>query len=301
VPGVGLRLARQQRHGQGARDADALGTGSASLYAHMASRDELMVDRIAAGVTVPEPDPARWQDQLRAYAQHAQHAQQVWASHADIARASLATIPAGPERLRVIEGLLAILRAAGFSDRVAAWAVDRLQIYIDADVFEGDLNPQPREISPERGNSYLKDTESGRRVQAIRSASRMANLIASHPDIARRTAAGISAGRFHHLGGGAGRGSRRSGWPAGTSTRTIRMPSGSVIHISVRPQGSVTGSRITGTPAAARRACSARTSRTWIQIITGPPAGPSACPETSRNPCPRKKTIPGSAGGPNSR
>jgi hypothetical protein len=63
----------------------------------------------------------------------------VWASHADIARASLATIPTGPERLRVIEGLLAILRTAGFSDRVAAWAVDRLQIYIDADVFEGSL------------------------------------------------------------------------------------------------------------------------------------------------------------------
>jgi AcrR family transcriptional regulator len=121
------------------RVAEALGTGSASLYAHVASRDELielMVDRIAAGVTVPRPDPARWQDQLRAYARHAQ---QVWASHADIARASLATIPTGPERLRVIEGLLAILRAAGFSDRVAAWAVDRLQIYIDADVFEGSL------------------------------------------------------------------------------------------------------------------------------------------------------------------
>jgi hypothetical protein len=52
----------------------------------------------------------------------------VWASHADIARAPLATIPTGPERLRVIEGLLAILRAAGFSDQVAAWAVGRLQI-----------------------------------------------------------------------------------------------------------------------------------------------------------------------------
>ena len=97
-----------------------------------------MVDRIAACVTVPEPDPARWQDQLRA---HAQHAQQVWASHADIARASLATIPPGPERLRVIEALLAILRAAGFSGGVATWAVDRLQIFIDADVFEGGLEP----------------------------------------------------------------------------------------------------------------------------------------------------------------
>ncbi len=95
-----------------------------------------MVDRIAGEIEVPEPDPARWQDQLRTYALHAQR---VWASHADLTRASLASIPTGPNRLRVIEGLLAILRAAGFPDQLAAWAVDRLQIYIDADVYEGEL------------------------------------------------------------------------------------------------------------------------------------------------------------------
>jgi AcrR family transcriptional regulator len=121
------------------RVAEDLGTGSASLYAHVASRDELlelMVDRIAGEIEVPEPDPARWQDQLRTYARHAQR---VWSRHADITRASLAFMPTGPNRLRVIEGLLAILRAAGFSDQLAAWAVDRLLIYIDADVYEGAL------------------------------------------------------------------------------------------------------------------------------------------------------------------
>jgi AcrR family transcriptional regulator len=119
------------------RVAEDLGTGSASLYGHVANRDELvelMVDRIAEEIEVPEPDPARWQDQIRAYARHAQR---VWARHADITRASLASIPTGPGRLRVVERLLAILRAAGFSDQVAAWAIDRLQIYIDADVYEG--------------------------------------------------------------------------------------------------------------------------------------------------------------------
>jgi len=49
------------------------------------------------------------------------------------------------------------------------------------------------------------------------------------------------------------------------------MPSGSWIHISVKPQGSVAGSRTMGTPAAASRACSAWISRTWIQIITDCP------------------------------
>ena len=93
-------------------------------------------------------------------------------------------------------------------------------------------------------------------------------------------------------------GERRS---AGTSTRTIRMPSGSSIHISISPQGSAAGARITGTPAAVGRTCSSRTSRTWIQIITDRPAGPTACPETSRSPEPRKNTTPGSSGAPNSR
>jgi hypothetical protein len=91
----------------------------------------------------------------------AQHAQQVWASHADIARASLATIPTGLERLRVIEGLLAILRGAGFSGRVAAWAVDRLQIFIDADVFEGGLGPGNRRDFPGSGKSCNNSNTTG--------------------------------------------------------------------------------------------------------------------------------------------
>ena len=119
--------------------AEDLGTGSASLYAHLRNRDELielMVDRIAGEIEVPAPDPEHWQDQIRDYARHAQ---QVWAAHADIVRTSLATIPTGPGRLRVMDGLMGILTAAGFSDQVAAWATDRLQVYIDADTYEGWL------------------------------------------------------------------------------------------------------------------------------------------------------------------
>lgn len=122
------------------RVAETLQTGSASLYAHIASRDELielMYDRIAADIEVPEPDPARWQEQLRAYARNAQR---VWAAHADIARASLGSIPTGPNRLDVAERVLAILVAAGLSEQAAAWTIDRLQIYIDADAYEGWLH-----------------------------------------------------------------------------------------------------------------------------------------------------------------
>jgi hypothetical protein len=75
---------------------------------------------------------------------------------------------------------------------------------------------------------------------------------------------------------------------------------GSRIHISVKPQGSVAGPPMMGTPAAASRACSAWTSRTWIQIITECPGGSAVCPETSSKPGPRKNTTPGLSGGPNS-
>jgi AcrR family transcriptional regulator len=122
------------------RVAEALQTGSASLYAHVASRDELvelMYDRIAGGIEVPDPDPARWQEQLRTYARNAQR---VWAAHADITRASLSAIPTGPNQLRLAERVLAILMAAGLPARTASWAVDRLHLYIDADAYEGWLH-----------------------------------------------------------------------------------------------------------------------------------------------------------------
>src|SRR5690242_21918062 len=48
--------------------ARALDTAPASLYAHVASReevDQLVVDRVSHLLPVPEPDPAKWQDQLR--------------------------------------------------------------------------------------------------------------------------------------------------------------------------------------------------------------------------------------------
>ena len=118
------------------RVAEALGTGSASLDAHLNGRGELvdlMVDRIDAELIVPEPDPQHWAERLEAYAHGARV---VWAAHADIARASLAVVPTGPNRLRMFEGLLAIFRAAGFTDQSAVWAIDRLNLYIEADVYE---------------------------------------------------------------------------------------------------------------------------------------------------------------------
>jgi AcrR family transcriptional regulator len=121
------------------RIAQELDTGPSSLYAHVSSKDELLellLDRIAGGVPVPAPDPERWQDQLK---QIARDTHRSLVEHADIARAALANIPTGPNALRVAEGMLTILLAGGLPARIAAWALDRIFLYVTADAFESSL------------------------------------------------------------------------------------------------------------------------------------------------------------------
>ncbi|MDQ0603745.1 GNAT superfamily N-acetyltransferase [Streptomyces canus] len=83
-------------------------------------------------------------------------------------------------------------------------------------------------------------------------------------------------------------GRKRIGWSSGTSTRTIRQPSGSVIHISISPQGSFTGGRTISTPFATSSSCAAVTSATCIHSCTAGDGGVSERPESSRKPPPRK-------------
>ena len=121
------------------RVADVLGTGPASLYAHVANKDELLdllLDRIAAEIEVPEPDPAHWQDQLRSVGRQSY---EVFRRHRDIAVISLANIPTSQNALRVADRMLAIMLAGGVPPQVAAWALDRLSLYIAADSYEGSL------------------------------------------------------------------------------------------------------------------------------------------------------------------
>jgi AcrR family transcriptional regulator len=117
-----------------------LRTGPASLYAHVANKDELlelMIDRVAGEMEVPAPEPARWQEQVVecALAMH-----RVWTRHSGLARAALANIPVRPNSMRLAEAILAILRAARIPDQPASWFVDRLSLYILADAFEESLH-----------------------------------------------------------------------------------------------------------------------------------------------------------------
>jgi hypothetical protein len=76
------------------------------------------------------------------------------------------------------------------------------------------------------------------------------------------------------------------------------MPSGSSIRISVKPQGSI-GRWLPEDRDSGRGQPDVLgvDIRTWIQIITVEcPAEPTARPDTSSSPGPRKNTTPGSAG-----
>ena len=99
--------------------ADELGAGAASLYWHVGSKDgllDLVMDEIIGEGNVPDPDPERWQEQLKQVARDQRAAS---LRHPWIVRVSIGRIPMGPNALRYSERILAILRAGGLPPRLA--------------------------------------------------------------------------------------------------------------------------------------------------------------------------------------
>ena len=121
------------------RPAAEFDTGPSSLYAHVQNKDELlqlMFDEICGDVPVPVPDPEHWREQIKELSR-AGYAAMV--AHGDIARAALATIPTGPNAMRVSDAMLGIMLAGGVPALIASIALDRIFLYIVADAFESSL------------------------------------------------------------------------------------------------------------------------------------------------------------------
>jgi AcrR family transcriptional regulator len=119
--------------------ADALGTGAASLYAYVASKEELIehvLDRVIGELEVPPPDPEHWGEQVK---DGVRAMRRVLASHRDLARFALARIPTRGNAIHKMEGFLAILRAGGLPDQAAAYAADILPLYATSVAFEDSL------------------------------------------------------------------------------------------------------------------------------------------------------------------
>jgi AcrR family transcriptional regulator len=101
------------------RLAEELGTGAASLYWHVGSKDgllDLVLDQVIGEQEVPDPDPKRWREQIKEVArtQRAASLRHPW-----VVRVSIGRIPMGPNALRYSERILAILRAGGLPPHLA--------------------------------------------------------------------------------------------------------------------------------------------------------------------------------------
>jgi AcrR family transcriptional regulator len=119
--------------------ARELGTGPASLYAHVASKDaldQLVVSRIAERLTIPEPDPDHWDDQVKTLLREMRD---LYREHPGAARASLAMVPTEYGALRAAEALLALLRAGGIDDQAASWFCDLASLYVAAVAVEESI------------------------------------------------------------------------------------------------------------------------------------------------------------------
>ncbi|HEY7879455.1 MAG TPA: TetR/AcrR family transcriptional regulator C-terminal domain-containing protein [Streptosporangiaceae bacterium] len=121
------------------RVAEHLGTGAASLYAHVSGKEELLelvYDALVGQVALVEPDPATWREQLR---QVMTDFHDVLVSHTDAALAGLGRIPTSPQTMAAAEVLAGIMRAGGLSPTVVALGLDQLVLYVSATAFEDGL------------------------------------------------------------------------------------------------------------------------------------------------------------------
>jgi AcrR family transcriptional regulator len=119
--------------------AKTLDTGPASLYAHVANReelDQLVMDRIGRALVLPEPDPEHWQEQLK---QVLRDTLELYRAHPGSARATLGAVPTMEGTMRIAEGLMAIMVAGGVSDQAAAWFCDLSALYVGAIAYEESI------------------------------------------------------------------------------------------------------------------------------------------------------------------
>lgn len=137
------------------RVAAELGTGAASLYWHVADKEQLlhlMLDRIMGEIELPAPDPTRWQEQLREYARASRA---MFGRHGDIAIATLGRVPMGPNLVRIAEWLLALMRASGVPDRPATWFADLIALFGSAQAVEDHIAKSGDDPAIEEMGAYL--------------------------------------------------------------------------------------------------------------------------------------------------
>ena len=154
-----------------------LGVEAASLYNHIAGKDDLldgMVDRVVAKIDLPSGG-AGWQDAMR---RRAVSAREVFARHRWAAGLVDSRGRSGPSSLAYTDRVLGVLLGAGFSPRKAANAFLALDSYVYG--FErqrSNIAPADGEDSTEVAKEVLAAIPEG----AYPSLTRVALEYASEP------------------------------------------------------------------------------------------------------------------------
>ena len=140
--------------------ARTLDTTAAALYWHVGSKDgllDLIFDRVIGEQPVPDPDPDRWEEQVRDVARTMRR---TILGHRDIVRLSIGRIPLGPHALRYADRVLAILRAGGLPDQVAVAGLQLLMSIVIGfaidETGEGGQPPADRP-PPEAAAAMVRD------------------------------------------------------------------------------------------------------------------------------------------------
>jgi AcrR family transcriptional regulator len=121
------------------RIAQELGTGAASLYAHVESKaelDRILIDEMAGEIDLVEPDPDNWAEQVKGLGRAMRTAMN---DHPGIARAIIGNVPTSEKALAAADSMLGALIAGGMQPQVAAWACDLLPLYVTAVSFEENV------------------------------------------------------------------------------------------------------------------------------------------------------------------
>jgi len=149
------------------RLAEELGTGAASLYWHVGSKDgllDLVFDELIGEEQVPDADPSRWQEQLKDIARAQRR---ISLRHPYLVRISIGRIPMGPNALRFSERVIAILRAGGLPPRLAVqgylllistvngFTVDETGVDDDGPPGPDDNAPPSRQEAADMARDYV--------------------------------------------------------------------------------------------------------------------------------------------------
>ena len=140
---VEVAITQMREHGYDAVTmrsiARELGTGPASLYAHVANRaelDQLVVGRVCSQWQVPDPDPEHWDDQLR---EGLFELLELYRANPGVARCTMGMIPLDPGALVVSERWIALLKAGGVADQHISWFIDMCSLFVAAVAMEEDI------------------------------------------------------------------------------------------------------------------------------------------------------------------